>query len=763
MAKKITLTYLFVGVAWILVSDTLFGGWLSSYYDHEEQELMVNIIKGLLYVMVTAAILYAYLRTQFHIRKKADEEFRHLFDDNPNPMLVCTNAGAIEAANDAAAALYGYTRTELIGMAFHNLFIQYGPSSLKQSTWGEVQEHRAKDGRSLSLRVHVRETNFHGANSWLLLLVDMNEERLMRNQNETLHKQVYQNERYLHSLIEAQTTYLIRTDLKGRFSFRNKAFLTLFGNSQGIQQPDNLYNMIESPEVKKLAALFKQCVASPGKNYSTLLQLSLVSSLNRITEWEFIAIRSEDDIIEIQGVGKDVTDKLQYLEQLSSYKEQLESILRTVNDVVWSVDAQTYQIRYLNAAVLKIYGRSPEEFYENSALWFDMITKEDRPRMAEHTSYIKSVGAGEIEYRIVRADGSVRHLRDRSVLVRDDKGQPRTINGIATDITELRHSQEDVRKINDQINTILETMNDAFYSLDDQLRITAVNKSFEKMMSRSREELIGTPIRQWFVETNETVYQPLFERALKNGKVIEERIFDHHLKKWLEMAIYPVQSDLAVFSIDRTENHLLQQALEKEQRNLEGLINNTADPIWSVDRQLKLITANEAFKNRFKLLFGFRPEEGQLVLLERQDTDKYREWETAYQRALTGEAFRIVMERVIKGRTHFNEVSFYPIRGEHNHITSIGCYGKDITEKMEKDLRIQKQNEQLMEIAWIESHKLRAPLANILGLIELLEINPGQAERADLYEKLQHSGQVLDEVIREVVERANAVSYLQKH
>jgi len=751
---------LLISALWIIGSDLFFGNWL--YHDNSHQDqVLTSIYKGLFFVVVTSSLLFLYLRTQFRIRDLKETQFRHLFEDHPNPMLVCDNSGVIEAVNQAAERLYGYTTAELRLKNYSEL--NQG-LAFKEAANGEEQQHKNAKNELTAVRVHFKRTQFYGHASWLINLVDIAEEQRMRSQNLSLHKEVRLKESYLFSLIEAQSTYLIRIDLKGQFLFRNKAFLSLFGHSVGLQQPQFLPEFLDAADHKKLNTLLAKCTQSPGKNYAILLQLSLVANLNRITEWEFLAITDESGVItEFQGVGKDVTDKLQYLEQLSAYKEQLEGILRTLDDIVWSVEAETFKIRYLNVAAKRIYGLPPENFYADASLWLNAILPEDREKVMKHIENVKQTGSGEIEYRIQHINGEIHYLRDRSVLAKNEKGKPRVINGIATDITELVSSQADVVRMNDQVKTILETMSDAFFTLDENMSFREVNKSMEKLIGKGRDELKGARFESCFSTAGLSIYKPIFDTCFKTKQVQETQLYDPHLDKWFAIAVYPISTGLAVFINDRTDNHLLQEALIKEQRNLEGLINNTADHIWSVDRELKLITGNNAFKERFKSIFGIEAVPGEAVLRKNQPELHYEGWHKLYKRALAGEAFISVQSRELDNRIMYSEVSFYPIRDENGEIGSIGCFGKDITDRTEKEMKIKEQNEQLLEIAWIESHKLRAPLANMLGLIELLNLQQAGEDSDELKEKLNVSCQELDKIIHEVVQKANAVSYFGKN
>ncbi len=101
------------------------------------------------------------------------------------------------------------------------------------------------------------------------------------------------------------------------------------------------------------------------------------------------------------------------------------------------------------------------------------------------------------------------------------------------------------------------------------------------------------------------------------------------------------------------------------------------------------------------------------------------------------------------------------IRDEHGKaIRGIGAIA-DVTEPVERRLKIEKQNESLREIAWIQSHVIRAPLATLLGLMTLFkEREQMELDEIDLVEKIMQSANSLDKVIHEVVRKSESVSNL---
>ena len=132
---------------------------------------------------------------------------------------------------------------------------------------------------------------------------------------------------------------------------------------------------------------------------------------------------------------------------LRNSEQRFDSILSSLEDVVWSVDPNTFDRFYINSAVEKIYGRQVAEFYDNPHLWLDMVHPEDRERVNNFVQNIIETEGGEIEYRIVRTDGEIRWLCDRARLIRDAEGTPIRLDGILTDISDRKHQETILKDI----------------------------------------------------------------------------------------------------------------------------------------------------------------------------------------------------------------------------------------------------------------------------------------------------------------------------
>ncbi|GAB3921644.1 PAS domain S-box protein [Mucilaginibacter myungsuensis] len=142
-----------------------------------------------------------------------------------------------------------------------------------------------------------------------------------------------------------------------------------------------------------------------------------------------------------------------------------------------------------------------------------------------------------------------------------------------------------------------------------------------------------------------------------------------------------------------------------------------------MDRQSNIITGNQAFWNRVKELTG--KSEGEVTKTDFMQ-ENLKIFFESYERAFDGEAFSIVRQRESDGEEMYYEVSFNPIRDLNDKVIGVNCFLRDITEAQKYLHKIEEQNERLRQIAWIQSHRVRAPVASILGLAQLCKLEDSQ-------------------------------------
>ena len=208
---------------------------------------------------------------------------------------------------------------------------------------------------------------------------------------------------------------------------------------------------------------------------------------------------------------------------------------------------------------------------------------------------------------------------------------------------------------------------------------------------------------------------------------------------------------------DADEEMKAKQALLSSEKKLKTLIDHSSDAIFIIDTNLNITTANEAFDVLYRQVNpDHDPLQLPLPLKDLPDPMDAENWLDYAKRALNGESVMVAEEyKLASGKIVYHDVVLNPMFDVNNRIIGVGCFSRNVTHLKTIELQLGKQLSQLREIAWIQSHELRRPLANIMGLISLLEIdlnNPSQMK--ENLHLLQQSCNELDAIVKSIVAKS---------
>ena len=100
----------------------------------------------------------------------------------------------------------------------------------------------------------------------------------------------------------------------------------------------------------------------------------------------------------------------------------------------------------------------------------------------------------------------------------------------------------------------------------------------------------------------------------------------------------------------------------------------------------------------------------------------------------------------------------YAIRDKKGKIVRMIGVLNDITEKLKYIETVEEQNKRLKEIAWEQSHSVRAPVARLMWIIDLIKTEElTEKEKKNLLTHMLSSAQEIDSVIRNISEKTNSL------
>ena len=168
-----------------------------------------------------------------------------------------------------------------------------------------------------------------------------------------------------------------------------------------------------------------------------------------------MALKDESgEIIGTFGVSRDITELKTAELALRGSEERYMRLLNSVTDYVYTVILEKGHVvsTQHGAGCLAVTGFSPEEFERDTMLWHKIIFPDDRDSVVNMVlSAVKGDAAFEIEHRLVRKDGKIRWIRNKHVPRRDGSGRIVAYDGLMSDITDRKRSEEDLKAAQSQL------------------------------------------------------------------------------------------------------------------------------------------------------------------------------------------------------------------------------------------------------------------------------------------------------------------------
>ncbi|UEG53883.1 PAS domain-containing protein [Mucilaginibacter daejeonensis] len=495
----------------------------------------------------------------------------------------------------------------------------------------------------------------------------------------------------------------------------------------------------------------------------------------------------------LYGITQDITASKKIRNVLTESRNQYQALIESVDGVVWEADANTFAFNYISSKIIDILGYTPEQWLSDPNFWADHIYHGDREWAIDFCQRNTKEEMNHVfDYRMVKADGGIVWIKDL-VSVISEKGKPTVLRGVMIDVSvskllaSLDHLEKSMLQLaadsEESIHRIIHLYLKGIEDLLPHMKCSLLQVKNDRLYNMAAPSLPaeymgavhGLPISDNAGSCGMS--------ALRNEKVIVADISTHpawHDHKHLASKFglrscwsYPiVNSDNEVVAVlgmyfddIKSSGDTETLVIERSAAIIKVVLEN-----WQrariIDENAMLIAQGQELANFgnwhwdinnnkvswsdvLYTIYGVEKQdhvatfEGYLALLHADD--------------------REMVKDTILGALHSKEDVMFEERiirpdGEIRYLRSWGRVLLDAAGRPEKmigsclDITAAKNIElQLWDIAWMQSHLVRAPLVRLMGLIDLLKEELAErGTKNELFDHIMSTAHELDRVIIEI-------------
>ena len=438
---------------------------------------------------------------------------RGLIEASVDGLITVDPEGYITDVNDRMCGMTGYQRAELIGTRFADYFTDaaLAEAGVRETfDVGYVTEYaltivsRGRRQLEVSFNASVFRDEAGNVRGILASAHDITE-------RVRLEDQLREQQSYLRGLIESSVDGLVTVDPEGFITDVNEQMCRMTGHSREELVGTRFRLYFTDPE-RALAGVNRTLAEGVVTNYE--LVLTAKSGRKTTVSTNASVFRGPDG--RVQGIfasARDISEQARLQVQLAEQQAYNRSLIEASADALFAI-APDGAITDVNEEATRLTGYSRKHLVNLG--FATLFTDADRARqgVAQAISEGRAIG-----YELVLITASGRRVTvgfNAGVFV-DTAGAPIGVLAGARDITAQKELEERLRAQQFYTRSLIESNIDALMTTDPLGIITDVNQPMEGLTGYTRDELIGSPFKDYFTEPD--LAEEAIRIVLREGKV----------------------------------------------------------------------------------------------------------------------------------------------------------------------------------------------------------------------------------------------------
>ena len=392
----------------------------------------------------------------------SEERYRRLVELSPDGVFVYAG-GTIRYANRAMAALVGagapaqLVGRDVLGIVhpdYHEAVRARMREITEQGREIPLVEQRLlrADGGEVWVEVTAAPFRFDGSPGAQFIVRDISERiaaRAARNRLEAERGELFER---LQLVLDRMPAACVVNDTAFRITYWNAAAQRTFGYTFEEVRGRHPFGLITPPVAQpEVDEIFRALEHSQDPVAAT--NVNVTKDGRTITcAWVNSALRDPAGrFIGIISMAQDVTEELRARDALRDAAQMLAQAQQIAHLGSWELDLNSGDVQW-SEEMYRIFGQDPASFRTTRDTIHALLHPDDRDAVIRAADLSYATDAPfNIDHRVVRPDGTVRHVNSQGKVIRDRPGTPQRFIGTMLDITQRKLAEEELRRLNETL------------------------------------------------------------------------------------------------------------------------------------------------------------------------------------------------------------------------------------------------------------------------------------------------------------------------
>ena len=527
---------------------------------------------------------------------ESEDRYRKLSDLSLEGIVLHQDGIAIDC-NECFLDIWGYSREELIGKKFVELFTDENSADLISQ---KIQINdpspfevigRTKSGDNISIELENRKVKYNG--EWISVTAF---------RDITERKKSEQEIRKLNIAINQSPSSIVITNKRGKIEYVNKSFcdITEYSHEEAMGKIPNILKSDYHPK-----AYYKDLwdSISSGKTWHGEFKNKTKSGSYY---WERAVISpifdEKKNITHYLAIKENITEEKKAQEALKLSEERHRIISELAHDFVYSarIKKNKLSLEWKSGTLEKLVGYSVREINAMEYGWYSVVITEDLDNIVIPTlKKLPKEKVQNLEYRIKTKNGKLKWVQDKVKIIDDESNESISkVIGAIRDITLRKEADLELDQSKRYLDTIIDNLPIGIHIYDEHGFTSRINETQRKILGVKDKNvgigvfnILNDPMSK--VRGSDKVYREVYEKKITINHEVE---VDFNIKdnRWktrkgkiiLHEIIFPIlKEDNQVHSVitlssDITKRFSAEKALKASEEYQKALLRIIPDWIF---------------------------------------------------------------------------------------------------------------------------------------------------------------------------------------